>query len=50
MGKTGWVGGSFSRSRMPQIKHLKELKRQGLQVANAALGIPLGAKITIRRK
>lgn len=34
--------------RMPQIAHMKEINRQGLNSVNA-LGIPLSARITIRR-
>jgi hypothetical protein len=45
------MAGNVPRAyRMPQIRHMKELRRGGLQVANASLGIPLSAKITIRRK
>lgn len=36
--------------RQPPIRHMKTIFRGGLQIANTALSIPIGSKITIRRK
>lgn len=45
------MAGRVSRAyRMPQIRHMKEIFRGGLQVANTALNIPVSSRITIRRK